>query len=192
MSLKNLNVRSWVIFFIILAATATRFIPLTGNVAWFNFTPVGAIALFAGTYFQNRWKAYLAPLMLLFISDIFINHAYTGTWNLFYGGFQWIYLSFAIMVFIGSLIKKVNVGSVFLASIAGVFVHWIVTDIEPWLAGTLYNKDITGYYQSLVAAIPFERNLLLGNLVFGALLYGAFELAKSKFGILKTNKELAY
>jgi hypothetical protein len=171
MSLKNFNIRNWVLFFIIIAVTATRFIPLNGNINWFNFTPVGAIALFAGTYF---------------------NHAYTGSWTLFYGGFQWVYISFAIMVFIGSLIKKVNVATVFLASIAGVFVHWIITDIEPWLYGTVYNKDITGYYQSLVAAIPFERNLLLGNLIFGAILYGGFELAKSKFTVLKSNKELAY
>ena len=56
----------------------------------------------------------------------------------------------------------------------------------------MYNKDITGYYQSLVAAIPFERNLLLGNLIFGAVLYGGFELAKSKFSVLKSKEELAY
>jgi hypothetical protein len=192
MSLKNFNIRNWVLFFIIIAVTATRFIPLNGNINWFNFTPVGAIALFSGTYFKERWKAYLVPLLVLFVSDIFINHAYTGSWTLFYGGFQWVYISFAIMVFIGSLIKKVNVATVFLASIAGVFVHWIITDIEPWLYGTVYNKDITGYYQSLVAAIPFERNLLLGNLIFGAILYGGFELAKSKFTVLKSNKELAY
>jgi hypothetical protein len=49
----------------------------------------------------------------------------------------------------------------------------------------MYNKDITGYYQSLVAAIPFERNLLFGNLIFGAILYGGFELAKYKFTILR-------
>ena len=192
MSLKNLNARNWILFFIIIAAAATRFIHLDGQSTWSNFTPVGAIALFGGTYFTSRIKAYAVPLITLFVSDIFITYAYTGEWTLFYGGFAWVYICFAIMVFIGSLIKKVTVGSVFLASTAGVFIHWIVTDIEPWLSGTMYNKDITGYYQSLVAAIPFERNLLLGNLIFGAVLYGGFELAKSKFSVLKSKKELAY
>ncbi len=192
MSLKNFNIRNWVIFFIIVAAASFRFVHLNEQLNWANFTPVGAIALFGGTYFKERWKAYLLPLLVLFVSDIFINHSYTGEWTLFYGGVQWVYLSFAIMVLIGSLIKKVNVVTVFLGSIAGVFIHWIITDIEPWLTGTMYNKDITGYYQSLVAAIPFERNLLLGNLIFGAVLYGGFELAKSKFTILKTNKDLVY
>ena len=68
MSLKNLNVRNWVLFLIILVAASTRFIPLMGDANWFNFTPVGAIALFAGTHFKRRWKAYAAPLLLLFVS----------------------------------------------------------------------------------------------------------------------------
>lgn len=191
MSLKNLNARNWVLFLIIFVAAATRFIPLMGDAKWFNFTPVGAIALFAGTHFKNRWKAYLVPLLLLFISDIFINYSYTGQWTLFYGGFSVVYACFAAMVFIGGLIKKVGVGSVLAASVAGVLIHWLATDIQPWLGGTMYSKDITGYYQSLVAAIPFEKNLLLGNLIFGAVLYGGFELAKSKYTVLNTNKELA-
>lgn len=191
MSLKKLNARNWVLFFIIIAATVTRFIPLNGNAEWFNFTPVGAIALFAGTHFKNRVKAYAVPLLTLFISDIFVNYSYTGNLTLFYGGFAWVYICFALMVFIGGLIKNVNVASVLTASLAGVLVHWLITDIQPWLGSTIYNKDITGYYQSLVAAIPFERNLLLGNLVFGAILYGGFELAKSKFEVLKENSVTA-
>ncbi len=191
MSLKNLNVRNWVLFLIILVAAATRFIPLMGDANWFNFTPVGAIALFAGTHFKNRWKAYAVPLLLLLVSDIFINYMYTGQWGVFYSGFALVYLCFGIMVFIGSLIKKVSVGSVLLASLAGVLIHWLVTDIQPWLTSPMYSKDITGYYQSLIAAIPFEKNLLLGNLVFGAVLYGGFELAKSKFPVLQTNKQIA-
>ncbi len=192
MSLKNLNVRNWVLFLIILVAASTRFIPLLGDANWFNFTPIGAIALFAGTHFKNRWKAYAVPLLVLFVSDIFINYVYTGQWSLFYGGFAVVYLCFAIMVYIGGLIKKVSVGSVLLASLAGVLIHWLATDIQPWLNSPMYNKDITGYYQSLIAAIPFERNLLLGNLIFGALLYGGFELAKSKFTVLDAKKEIAY
>lgn len=191
MSLKNLNVRNWVLFLIILVAATTRFIPLLGDANWFNFTPVGAIALFAGTHFKSRLKAYAVPLLLLFVSDIFVNYFYTGQWSLFYGGFAVVYLCFAAMVFIGSLIKKVSVGSVLLASFAGVLIHWLVTDIQPWLGSPIYNKDITGYYQSLIAAIPFERNLLLGNLVFGAVLYGGFEWAKSRFTVLEAKTEMA-
>jgi len=192
MSLKNLNARNSVLLLMIVAAAATRFIYLGEQSAWSNFTPIGAIALFGGTYFTNRYKAYAVPLITLFISDIFITHSYTGEWSLFYGGFAWVYICFAAMVFIGGLIKKATVLNVFAASLAGVLLHWLVTDIQPWLGGTLYSKGIEGYFQSLIAAIPFERNLLFGNLLFGAILYGGFELAKSKFSILKSSKEIAY
>lgn len=192
MSLKNFNARTWVLILILLVAAGTRFIPLMGDAKWFNFTPVGAIALFGGTYFQNRWKAYLVPLLVLFVSDIFINYSYTGQWSFFYTGMAPIYISFALMVFIGSLIKKVSVANVLLASLGGVLVHWLVTDIPGFAPGLeLYSRDLSGYSQALVAAIPFEKNLLLGNLVFGALLYGGFELAKSRYGVLKSNKQLA-
>lgn len=191
MSLNNVNVRNWVLVLMILAAVSTRFFSLGEQSAWSNFTPVGAIAMFGGTYFANRYKAYIVPLLILFVSDIFINYSYTGKWTLFYEGFVWVYVAFAAMVFIGTLIKKVTVNSVLLGSLTGVLIHWLITDIEPWLRGTMYNKDITGYYQSLVAAIPFEKNMLLGNLLFGAVLYGGFELAKSKFSILKSKREIA-
>lgn len=192
MSLRNLNARNSVLLLMIIAAAATRFIHLGEQSAWSNFTPIGAIALFGGTYFTNRYKAYAVPLITLLISDIFITHSYTGEWTLFYGGFAWVYICFAAMVFIGSFIKKATIINVFAASLAGVLLHWLVTDIQPWLGGTLYSKGIEGYFQSLIAAIPFERNLLFGNLLFGAILYGGFELAKSKFSILKSSKEIAY
>ncbi len=185
MSLNKINLRNWVLILIILAAAATRFIFLGQQTVLSNFTPIGAIALFGGTYFTDKYKAYFVPLITLFVSDIFINHFYTNQYTFFYGGIFWVYASFAIMVFIGSQIKKVNAGTVLLGAMASVLVHWLLTDIQPWLSGTMYSKGIVGYFESLTAAIPFERNLLLGNLVFGALLYGGFELAQAKFAVLK-------
>lgn len=185
MSLNKINLRNWVLVFIIIAAAATRFIFLGEQTFLSNFTPIGAIALFGGTYFTDKYKAYLVPLLTLFISDIFVTYTYTGQWTLFYSGFFWVYASFAFMVFIGSQIKKVNAGSVLLGALASVLVHWLFTDIQPWLAGTLYSKGIVGYFESLTAAIPFERNLLLGNLVYGAILYGGFEFAQARFAVLK-------
>jgi len=57
--------------------------------------------------------------------------------------------------------------------------------------GTLYPHNLNGYGQSLVAAIPFERNMVLGDIVFCAILFGGFELAKSKYSALRSKGELA-
>ena len=188
MSLNKINLRNWVLALIIICAAATRFIYLGQDSVMSNFTPIGAIALFAGTYFTDKYKAYLIPLLVLFISDVFINYSYNGQWSFFYQGFFWVYASFAFTVFIGSQIKKVNAGTVLLGAIASVLVHWLLTDIQPWLAGTMYSKGISGYFQSLIAAIPFEKNLLLGTLLYGAILFGGFELSQMKFIKLKREK----
>src|SRR6201995_1375052 len=110
MSLKKLNVRTVVIILIILAATAMRLVSFKFPFLS-NFTPVGAIALFGGAYFSDKWKAYVVVLLSLFLSDIVINYLYTSKWVLWYSGSQWVYLTFVIMIFIGSLIKKVNLAN---------------------------------------------------------------------------------
>lgn len=191
MSLNKINVRNAVLLVMILVAVSFRFVDLGENYQWANFTPVGAIALFAGTYFNDKIKAFAMPLLILLLSDVLLGYKYTGSFNPYYSGMVLIYVSFALMVFVGTLIKKVNIVNVLAASLVSVLIHWLLTDIEPWLTNPAYNKDITGYFQSLVAAIPFERSLLFGNLIFGAVLYGGFELAKTKLSALK-KKGLVY
>jgi hypothetical protein len=191
MSLQKINLRNSALILMILCAAATRLLNVNHLSNWSNFTPVGAIALFGGAYFSDKWKAYLVPLLTLFISDIAVDYIYFGKFILFYGGFLPVYISFAIMVLIGTYIKKVNVTNVVLGSLASVVVHWLITDIDPWLRGTMYAKSFYGYGESLIAALPYEKNMLIGNLVFGLILFGGFELAKRKYIFLRTEKELA-
>ncbi len=190
MSLEKINIRNSVLILMILLAAAARFIHLDNQNVWANFTPVGAVSLFGGAYFTDKKKAYLVPLLVLFVSDLGINYLYFHKFVWFYGSAVWIYISFAAMVYIGTKIPKINAGNVVLASLAAVLVHWLLTDINPWLYGTTYSKALIGYFESLFAAIPFERSLLLGNFVYGFILFGGFELAKRKFPILKLHNQL--
>jgi hypothetical protein len=187
MTLQKINTRNTVLFLIIIAATAFRLLSFKYT-ALSNFTPVGAIALFGGAYFTDKWKAYVFVLIMLIASDLVINYLYFSRIELFASSI-WLYICFAIMIFIGSLIKKVNAVNVGLASIAGILVHWLIMDL-PWLhfGVKLYPNTLVGYGQSLIAAIPFEKNMVLGDIVFCAILFGGFELAKRKYTILRTNK----
>ncbi len=189
MSLKKINIRTVVLVLIMLFAAFGRLISYEFP-QLSNFTPLGAIALFGGAYFADKWKAYLTVFITLFLSDIFINYLYTSKLILWYSGAVWVYLPFLIMVFIGGFIKKVNVVNVGVASLISVCMHWLISDL-PWFYGTRYSHDLTGYVQSLSAAILFERNMILADVVFCAILFGGFELAKSKYTVLRTNRELA-
>ena len=58
---------------LILIAAFARIIP-----HYPNFTPLCAIALFGGKYFNNKYLAYLLPLLALWFSDILINNLVLG------------------------------------------------------------------------------------------------------------------
>jgi hypothetical protein len=192
MSLQKINTRTTILVLMIVAAAAMRFVSYKFPYVLSNFTPVGAIALFGGAYFTDKWKGYAVVLVTLFASDVLINYLYTSQWFLWSPNSYGVYIAFALIVFVGSLIKKANVANVGIASLAAVAIHWLITDI-PWESGAaaLYPRTLAGYGASLVAAIPFERNMLLGDIVFCAILFGGFELAKNKYTFLRSQKELA-
>ncbi len=188
-SAQNMTTRNTVLFLMVLGAIAMRFVSYSYPVLS-NFTPVGAVALFAGTYFTDKWKAYLLPLAVLFLSNIGLNYLYMGK---FVAG-SWfdlvVFACFAFTVFIGSLIKKMNAFKVLAGSVVSALVFWLVTDL-PWFYGNAYSHDMNGYLASLNAALPFLRNMIQGDLVYGVLLYGGFELAKNRYTILQSRHELA-
>ena len=189
MSLQKINTRTVVLILMIIVISFGRLISYEFP-QLSNFTPLGAIALFGGAYFTDKWKAYLVVLATLFLSDIFIDYLYTSKLMLWYDGAIWVYLPFLIMVFIGTFIKKANMVNVGLASVVSVAFHWLFSDL-PWFYGTRYPHTLSGYFQSLIAAILFERNMLLADLLFCTILFGGFELAKNKYTILRSKKELA-
>jgi hypothetical protein len=190
MSLEKINIRGWVLVLMIICASALRLVHFDGYTEFMNFSPVGAMALFGGAYYKNKLQALLITFLSLFVGDLFMNYNFYHKVVLFYDGAAYVYLSFFIIVFIGSYIKKVNLSNIVLSSVAAVLVHWLITDIQPCLTG-MYPATFAGYIQSLTMALPFERNLLFGNLIYGAILFGGFEFAKSKFAVL-SKTELAY
>src|SRR6266496_1357777 len=112
MSLNKINFRTVVLMGMIVFVAVLRMLS-AGKVLspLSNFTPVGAMALFGGCYFKDKWKAYLVPL-----GDIItMQTLYKAQNNGFlYEGWGWIYASFILMVVMGHFIKKVSVGSVLL------------------------------------------------------------------------------
>lgn len=166
---------------VILTAALSRIIPH----GW-NFTPVGAMALFGAAYYSSRWMAFLVPLVALWLSDIVLNNtihaAYSEGFWLFHSSMIGVYLAFASVTMVGIvLLKKVQVRSVLLAAVAGALVFWLIVDFSTWLAGggfVPYPKTFSGLLAAYTAGFPFFLNMLLSNLVFGAILFGAFELLR--------------
>lgn len=190
MSLQKTNTRNAVLILMIIAATAMRFLSFKFPVLS-NFSPIGAIAIFGGVYFADKWKAYAVILLTLICSDVIVNYLYTSKLALT-GDTFWNCVCFALVIFIGSLIKKINFAAGVVVTLAPVLIHWLIMDM-PWInnAGGLYPSTLQGYISALAAAIPFEKNMFLGDILFGALLFGGFELAKRKYTVLRPHQALA-
>lgn len=192
---KQVNIRFFILLGITILVGTWRIVSHKSDYsALSNFTPIGAMALFGGAYFKERWKAFSFPLLALFLSDIVMMKIFYSDLSngILYNGWYWTYGAFIFMVIIGQLIKKVSVKSVLFSAIGAALAHWIITDFGVWLmgctditTGTLYTKDFAGLIKCYTLAIPYFKNMLLGNLIYGAILFGGFELAKSKFPVLK-------
>ena len=187
MSLKSIQPRTTVLILMIVFAAAFRLLQSSNAFSILsNVTPVGAIALFGGCYFRDRWKAFLIPLVTLWLSDIFINRMfYSDHWVFYYSGATWVYGSFALMVVLGQFIKKVTFLNVALGGISAALVHWVVSDFGVWIGGSMYTKDLNGFLQCYFMALPFLKNMLIGNLVFCGVLFGAFEFMQRKYPVLR-------
>jgi len=193
MSLNSLNPRTAVLVTMILLAASYRLVqssPVFSILS--NLTPFGAMALFGGFYFKDKWKAVLIPVAALWLSDIFLNRFYyNDTWTFFYGGQGWVYGVFAATVVLGMMMGKATVLRVAGFSIGAAVLHWFVTDFGVWIGGSTdittglpFTKDWSGFVRCMTLALPFLRNMIIGNLVFCGVMFGAFEWMQRKYPVL--------
>lgn len=149
---------------LIILAVATRLIPHP-----MNFTPVGAVGLFAGAYLAHR-SIWLVPLLALLISDFFIGF-YDPVTMLF------VYAGFAASAVIGRavLFNKRSVIRLGGSAFASASVFFILSNFGLWLTGLYYPLTSAGLVECYVLAIPFFGNTLLGDLFYAGVLFGTFE-----------------
>lgn len=180
-----LKPRTGIIAGMVLFAGVWRLIFLGNSLPLADFTPVGAMALFGGCYFSEKWKAYLVPLLTLWLSDLVLNYAvYFHHWVWFTPGFAWIYGSFALIVLMGTFIKKVSIRNVLVAGISSALLFWLISDFGVWVGISPYPKTFAGLTACYAAAIPFLRNMMFSNIIFSAIMFGAFEWAQKKYPML--------
>lgn len=169
-----LSPRFIVLSLLVIAAASTRALPYLIPHIW-NFTAVGALAIFAGALFSNKRLAFIMPLAAMAISDLFIGNGFSLL----------VYLGFTAMVACGFLLReKVNVTNVALASFISASVFYLITNFAFFYPISLYPHNISGVLTSYAAGLPFFRNMLVGNLVFSAVLFSSFYLLAKRYPAL--------
>jgi hypothetical protein len=164
-------------------AVVYRLVPYLFNLSpaaqyvW-NFTPVGALGLFAGARLRSH-LAWLVPLAVMMASDALLWKPLASrglpsvTWAT-----PVIYASFALYVLLGRMVRDTSspllIGG---ASLLAGLQFFVATNFADWLLGTEYPKTLTGLLQCYWLGIPFFRNTVAGDLLYAGLFFGLYALA---------------
>lgn len=148
-----------------------------------NFTPIGAMAIFSGAMFRDRRVAFLLPLAALFAGDLFV-----GLHRLI----PVVYGSFLLSVLIGTwLANRRRVlrigGAVFL----GALQFFLVTNFAVWELLRTYPHTPSGLVACYLAGLPLFGNTLAGDALYATLFFGTFALAVKFFPALHKPMEQA-
>jgi hypothetical protein len=157
--------RLFVVLCFIVFAAVVRILPHP----W-NFTPVGAMALFSGAKLGRSWQAFVFPLAALFCGDLFIG--LYGVKLMFV-----VYLSFSISVLIGiAFRRRQSPLPLSLATFLGALQFFLITNFAVWAFGTTYAHNFAGLAACYIAGIPYFGNAFAGDAFYASAFFGGFAL----------------
>jgi hypothetical protein len=142
-----------------------------------NFTPMMAIGLFAGSQARKASTGILATLLALVVSDAVLG---------FYSGFCYVYAATLIPVLLGRVIRNRNgAAGIAVAALASSLSFFVITNFMVWVTGQLYPRTIVGLSECFLAGIPFYRNQALGDAVYTVAIFGGYAVLNRLFQPLR-------
>ena len=158
----------WLACVMMLLAVVLRVAPHPDNV-----TPIVAMALFGGALFPRRW-ALIIPLAAMILSDALIgfHRVIPFTW----GGM-------VLIAVIGLWVRQqFGWRRIIIGSVAGSTLFFLLTNFGVWWMGhgQWYPRTWAGLTDCYIAAIPFYRQALLGDVGYAGLFFVAYHLAAAR------------
>ncbi len=148
-----------------------------------NFAPIAAMALFAGYYFRHSLTAVLVPLSAMLISDCFLG---------FYEGqlMAVVYAMLTLPVALRPLARRflaierghvarsaVSLVGLLCCSAGSSLLFFAATNFAVWYGSAWYPQNWQGLAECYLAAVPFFKYTLLGDLFYASLLFGGYAAA---------------
>jgi hypothetical protein len=171
-------------FALVCVGVAARLLP-----HWPDFTPIGASGLFAGARLRG-WRAYVVPLFAMLISDPILG---------FLHGFRpftpmtfFVYSSLLINVLIGRVLRaSENPLRIAPAALIGSLQFYAITNFAVWLLGNHSPHTGMGLAACYVVALPFLRNMVLGDLLYSTALFGLHAWLSHVFPLERVERAIA-
>ena len=155
---------------------------------WPNFTPMVAIGLFAGIWLPSRLAAVAVPLTTMLVADWVIG---ADVWPVTLT----VYAALLVPVLLGGLLARGRSWPAWGACAVGSsLLFFLVTNFAVWAFLDLYSKSAGGLIACYVAAWPFFKYMLAGDLFYVGLL-GSLHALAARVGIWLSGRkrpEVAY
>lgn len=189
-NLSNIILVASLIFVTVLCRLVTNYFEI------YNFTAMGAGAFFAGAILKDKKQAYIVPLVSLLFTDLFF-YFFTNIQGIYGGEMLFVYMGHMMVTFLGTRIRKITAGRVFLGAVASGLVFFLMSNLGTFIFRDMYPHTFAGLLTCYWSAVPFFRNdlfgsfflnTIMGNVFYSALLFGAYAVLKPVF-VRKESKE---
>tara|TARA_B100000749_G_C18306033_1_gene414695 strand:- start:4 stop:618 length:615 start_codon:yes stop_codon:yes gene_type:complete len=150
-----------------------------------NFSAAHAL-LFCAAFWLPGWMGWVLPLATIIVTDILL--------NLFHYSMpvmvpelvvNWMILALFV-VLAKWLARRRSYGRVFLGTLIGALLFYLVSNTVSWLVNPVYAKTIAGWVQALTVGLPgfpptwvFGLKSLLGTGLFTGLFAGAMKWSEA-------------
>jgi len=170
MNARSLRILLFVVA--VIAAAGSRL--LNAEMGWWNFSPIAAAGLLAGCISIDKRQAFLFTLLAQLVSDLAFQF-FTDTPG-FYGLSQiFTYAGMVGVTALGTFMRNRKAATVLSFALGGSLVFFAISNLGVWAEG-MYGYTAAGFVKTYVMALPFYKATLAGDVVFCALLFGAYEL----------------
>jgi len=168
--MKRINPIAWGIAGLLVALAAVvrigafeGLLPLPPNAA-----PMVGVALLAGVVLRSRALAIAVPLTAMAMSD-----AWIGTYNL--PVMMTVYAALLVPVVLSRVVlvrDKLNLARLGGSTLASSLVFFVSTNLAVWTFGGWYDHTWLGLTECFVAALPFLKYAVVGDLMWTSILFG--------------------
>ena len=149
-----------------------------------NFSAAHAL-LFCAAFWLPGWIGWVLPLATIIVTDILLNvFAYDVTVLDPRLVTNWMILALYV-VLAKWLARRRSYGRVFLGTLFGALLFYLVSNSVSWMVNPAYAKTIAGWVQALTVGLPgfpptwvFGLKTLLGTGLFTGLFAGAMKLSE--------------
>lgn len=150
-----------------------------------NFSAAHAL-LFCAAFWLPGWIGWVLPLATIIVTDILLNvFAYDVTVLDPRLVTNWMILALFV-VLAKWLARRRSYGRVFLGTLFGALLFYLVSNSVSWMVNPAYAKTIAGWVQALTVGLPgfpptwvFGLKSLLGTGLFTGLFAGAMKLSEA-------------